>query len=167
MTVDRPGGHAGVEADAAVTATPGCRLVVRTADCVPVVLRGATAIGVAHAGWRGVAAGVVEATAYAMEQLGSPPTTAALGPHIRRGCYEFGAADLDEVTRALGPEVREATSWGTPALDLTAAVRRALGRSGIVQIDDVGACTACSDVYFSWRARQETERFATIAWIEA
>jgi len=159
VEVTEPGEHRGAEADGAFTATPGCRLAVRTADCVPVVLVGDGVVGVAHAGWRGLADGVIEATATAMGSV----REAHIGPHIRRGCYEFATPDLDEVARVLGDGVRAKTTWGTPALDLTLGVREALGD---VEINDTGACTACSDMYFSWRARQEPQRFATIAWLE-
>jgi copper oxidase (laccase) domain-containing protein len=158
VTVTAPGEHAGAEADAAVTRVPGARLAVRTADCVPVVLVGDAGIGVVHAGWRGLAAGIIQAT---MAEMGSVQR-AVIGPHIRAGCYEFSPADLDEVATALGDGVRGSTTWGTPALDLTAGVRAALGA---IPIDDAGACTACSDLYFSWRARKDTARFATIAWM--
>jgi YfiH family protein len=159
VEVSEPGEHAGVDADAAFTTRAGCTLAVRTADCVPVVLVNEAAIGVVHAGWRGLAGGVIEATVDAM----GAPVEAHIGPHIRRGCYEFGAADLETVASALGDHVRATTSWGTPALDLTAGVRKALPG---VAVHDSGACTACSDVYFSWRARAERERFATLAWLE-
>jgi copper oxidase (laccase) domain-containing protein len=88
--------------------------------------------------------------------------TAHVGPHIRPGCYEFSKADLDEVAATLGDGVRATTTWGAPALDLTAGVRSALGDIPLV---DAGACTACTDLYFSWRARQDAARFATIAWM--
>jgi hypothetical protein len=114
---------------------------------------------VVHAGWRGLAAGVVESTAEAMGTV----REAHIGPHIRRGCYEFGVSDLGEVVRALGDGVRSTTTWGTPALDLTAGVHAALGD---ISARDNGACTACNDVYFSWRARRDRARFATIAWLE-
>lgn len=158
LTVNAPGEHAGAEADAAVTRVPGARLAVRTADCVPVVLVGDGAVGVVHAGWRGLASGVIQRTIDAMSGV----REAHVGPHIRAGCYEFGADDLDEVTEALGAGVRATTTWGTPALDLAAGVRATLRR---VPILDSGACTACSDIYYSWRARRESARFATIAWI--
>ena len=158
VTVTAPGEHAGTDADAAITRMPGAKLAVRTADCVPVVLVGDGVVGIVHAGWRGLAGGVVERTIAAM----SGAREAYVGPHIRAGCYEFGADDLDEVTAALGTGVRATTTWGTPALDLAAGVRIALGD---VPIIDGGACTACSDIYYSWRARRESARFATIAWI--
>jgi hypothetical protein len=159
VEVTEPGEHAGAEADAAFTSQPGCTLAVRTADCVPVVLVGDGAIAVVHAGWRGLADGVIQATAQAMGTV----REAHIGPHIRRGCYEFGPADLDTVASALGDHVRATTSWGTPALDLTEAVRGVLDRT---TVHDAGACTACSDLFFSWRARADTGRFATLAWLE-
>jgi YfiH family protein len=166
VTVTRPGEHAGIEADAAVTAVAGCRLAVRTADCVPIVIAGGDAVAVVHAGWRGVAAGVVDSAVDAMRALGSEPSRAWLGPHIRAGCYEFGADDLAAVAARLGDHVRATTMWGTSALDLTAATAAALEAAGVGNVEDDGVCTACSTLYFSHRARGEHERFATIAWVE-
>jgi YfiH family protein len=159
VEVTEPGQHTGAEADAAFTSQRGCTLAVRTADCVPLVLVGDAAIGVVHAGWRGLADGVIQATARAMGKV----REAHIGPHIRRGCYEFGEVDLDTVAGALGDHVRATTSWGTPALDLTEGVRRVLGGARVL---DAGACTACSDLFFSWRARADHGRFATLAWLE-
>src|SRR6478736_4329857 len=62
ITVEAPGQHAGTEADAAVTRVPGAVIAVQTADCGAVLLEGDGVIGVAHAGWRGLHAGVIEAT---------------------------------------------------------------------------------------------------------
>lgn len=165
VRVATPGGHAGVKADAAVSDRPGCALAVLTGDCAPVALASAEGvIGVAHAGWRGVAAGVVEATVAEMRALGASAVKAAIGPCIRAGCYEFGAADLDEVAGRLGDEVRATTCAGRPALDLPAAVRVALRRVGVVDVDDPGTCTACSADHFSWRARKEKQRQAVVVW---
>ena len=154
----KPGADAGVEADAAITRVQGVKLAVRTADCIPLVLVADDGIGVVHAGWRGLAAGIVQKTIAELGSVGQ----AYVGPHIRAGCYEFGAVDLDDVAKVLGDGVRGTTVWGTPALDLTTGVRAALGD---IPVEDTGACTACSDVYFSWRARRDTGRFATIAWM--
>lgn len=164
MVVTEPGEHAGVAADAIVTATPGAVVAVHTADCAPVLLDGGGAVGVAHAGWRGLTAGVIEATVAAMDDLGHRPTTARLGPCIRTRCYEFGGAELDEVEAAYGPAVRGTTAWGTPALDLAAGVRTACERLGVA-LDDDGTCTACSPRHWSHRARADTARQALVAWI--
>ncbi len=154
-----------MDADAAVTAVPGCTLAVRTADCAPIVLEGTRTVGLVHAGWRGLVAGVVEATVTALADLGDHPVSARLGPCIRPGCYEFGGPELDLVVDRFGPEVRTTTTWGTPALDLPAVVRAALAPHG-VRLEDASGCTACDRRWYSHRARRETERFATLAWLE-
>jgi YfiH family protein len=168
VIVNRPGEHAGASADAAVTAVAGCRLAVRTADCVPVVLVADGAVGVVHAGWRGALEGVVLASVAALRGIGGDaPVRAVIGPCIHTECYEFGARDLDTMVARYGPDVAGVTSEGSPALDMRAVVRAALGESGIDAIDDGDPCTACSaDDYYSHRARAEVERFATIAWLE-
>lgn len=165
VRVDAPGQHAGTKADAAVTAHAGCALAVLTADCAPVALASAEGvIGVAHAGWRGAAAGVLEATVDAMRELGATAIDAVVGPCIHSECYEFGAADLDRLAATLGDTVRATTTGGRPALDLPAAVRAALERAGVTAIDNIDVCTACSEDHFSWRARQEMQRQAVVVW---
>ena len=165
VRVTRPGDGAGTKADAAVTAEQGCALAVLTADCAPVALASSEGvIGVAHAGWRGVAAGVIEATVAEMEALGATGIEAAIGPCIHAECYEFSPTDLDAVAARLGDTVRATTAAGGPALDVPAAVGVALQRAGIDTVNDVGVCTACSKGHFSWRARKETQRQATVVW---
>jgi hypothetical protein len=166
VVVDAPGEHAGSDADALVTATPGCTLAVRTADCAPVVLQGKGSVGLVHAGWRGLVAGVVARAVEVMRGLDDPPARAVLGPCIRAGCYEFSGPDLDVVAGRFGDGVRATTMWGSPALDLAAVVRAACAAAGIAEVDDEGACTACDDRWYSHRARGEPERFVTLAWIE-
>lgn len=165
VVVTRPGEHAGVKADAAVTATDGCVLAVQVGDCAPVALVADGVVGVAHAGWRGLAEGVLPATVDAMRRLGAGPITATLGPCIRAGCYEFGVDDLDRVAATLGEGVRGTTSVGTPALDVPAAVRASLGGVGVTDLVDLGVCTACSADHWSHRARAEGERQAVVAWM--
>jgi YfiH family protein len=165
VRVTRPGDGAATLADAAVTAAPGCALAVLTADCAPVALASSEGvIGVAHAGWRGVAAGVIEATVAEMEALGATAIEAAVGPCIHAECYEFGDRELDDVAGRLGDTVRSTSAGGRPALDLPAAVRAALARAGVEAVGDAGVCTACSPSHFSWRARKETQRQATVVW---
>jgi YfiH family protein len=165
VVVEHPGDHAGDEADAAVTAIPGCALVVRTADCAPVMLAGDGAVGIAHAGWRGLLAGVIEATADAMRGLGVEPTSASIGPCIQPAEYEFGLADLELVVARLGDSVRGVTRQGTPALDVPAAVRAAALRAGIEQVSGGSFDTAIRSDYYSHRVRGERERLATFAWM--
>lgn len=165
VTVTEPGEHAGADADAVVTATPGCTLAVRTADCAPIVLEGRAGVGLVHAGWRGLVAGVVDAAVDALRALDGGPLRAHLGPCIRAGCYEFGEPELAEMSRRFGDEVTSTTTWGTPALDLPAAVRSALRAAGALLVSDDAGCTACDPRWYSYRARGETERMATVAWM--
>ena len=168
VVVTRPGEHAGADADAAVTATPGCELVVRTADCMPIALLAPGAVGMVHAGWRGLAAGVLERAVQALGRLGVDPGSlrAEIGPCIRAGCYEFDAAGRDELAARYGDDVRATTVWGTPAVDLVAGATAALGRAGVPGVDVVGGCTACDRTWYSHRARAETARQASSAWLD-
>lgn len=164
--VDRPGDCAGHEADAAVSGHPGAALAVFVADCAPVALASPEGvIGAVHAGWRGLAAGVIENAVRAMAGLGATRIEAALGPCIHAGCYEFSPHDLDEVAARLGDAVRGRTADGRAALDVPAAVRRALAGAGVSLRADHGGCTACSPDHFSHRARREPERQAMVVWI--
>lgn len=157
---------AGATADAAVTAVPGLALAVYTADCAPVVLVTPGAVGVAHAGWRGLVDGVLQNAVAALRTLGGGPVAAHVGPHIRSRCYEFGSDDLAVVADRLGPRVRASTAWGTDALDLTAGVVAALAEVGVDEVHDSGVCTACSPFHFSHRARVDRGRLASVTWID-
>lgn len=167
VVVRAPGEHAGAEADAAVTGVRGAALAILTADCAPVAFASPEGVlGVAHAGWRGLVAGVVEATASHMRALGATSIEAALGPCIHPECYEFGAADLDEVAARLGPRVRATTRQGDPALDVPAAVAQACRRAEVDLVWSSPVCTACDvDGSFSHRSRADEERQALVAWV--
>jgi purine-nucleoside/S-methyl-5'-thioadenosine phosphorylase / adenosine deaminase len=165
LTVSAPGEGAGTKADAAATAEVGCVLAVLAADCAPVALASPEGvIAAVHAGWRGLAAGVVAQAVSTVRRLGGSEVEAILGPCIHPECYQFGSAELDVVSARLGPAVRATTRAGSPALDVPAAVRSALGGAGVTRVGDVEVCTACSDEYFSWRARGELARQALVVW---
>ncbi len=149
-------------ADAAVTAVRGLALAVVTADCAPLVVACDDAVGVVHAGYRGLAAGVVEAAIAHLRDIGTGEVRAFLGPCIRAGRYEFGPDDLARLVAQFGPRVEGRTRDGSPALDIPAAIRVVLERSGVVAFDDCGVCTADSDRYFSYRGNGDTGRQATI-----
>lgn len=158
--VNGPGDAAGSVADASVTRHKDAALSVLTADCAPIALASDDgAVGVVHAGWRGVLAGIVDAAVAAM----SPGRiVAAIGPCIHSECYEFGVDELSRFDRS----VRSTTSDGRPALDLPAAVRLVLDKAGVEVAFDADTCTACaSDRYFSYRARGEMERQAVVAYL--
>ena len=167
VTVAQPGGHAGARADGAVTTATGAPIAVHTADCAPIGLVGAAGVvGVAHAGWRGLVAGVVAETVGRMRALADGPITAVVVPCIHPECYEFGAADLDLVAEALGADVRAVTGHGTPALDLPGAARTALADAGVEIVEVDPRCTGCDPAFFSHRARADRGRQALLGWIE-
>jgi hypothetical protein len=167
VVVEAPGDQAGVAADAAVTRCPGAPLAIHTADCTPVALVAREGVvGAVHAGWRGLAAGVIEATVERMRSLGATDVQAVVGPAIRPECYEFGTDDLDVVATAYGPQVRGTTAGGRPALDMPAGVGAALARAGVATVGQTGICTSCDDRFFSHRARQDAGRQALLVWLD-
>jgi YfiH family protein len=165
LEVEEPGQGSGEEADALVTTRPGLALAVLTADCAPVAFTSPEGIiGVAHAGWRGLEGGVLEATVSALRARGASSVQASLGPCIHACCYQFGPEDLRRLVGRFGPTVVSTDRAGRPALDVPAAVRAALAHAGVERIDDADVCTACSDRHWSWRARADTARQATVVW---
>ena len=117
-----------------------------------------------RAGWRGLQVGVLQRAVDAARGMGATELRAVLGPCIHAECYEFGAGDLDAVAAQLGDGVRALTAAARPALDVPSAVASALKQAGVTELDDVGVCTACSDNYFSWRARGDLARQAMVVW---
>jgi len=139
------------EADALVSSQPDRVLVVRVADCVPVLLADPVSgvIGAVHAGRPGLAAGVAPAAVDRMRTLGARDLTAWLGPRVCGGCYEVPESMQAEVG-ALVPEAVSTTSWGTPSLDIGTGVRAQLESLG-VDVVDVGVCTRESGDLYSYR----------------
>ncbi|HSM01911.1 MAG TPA: polyphenol oxidase family protein [Acidimicrobiia bacterium] len=149
----------GGEADAAFTVVPGLPIAVSTADCLPVMLEGDGAVGVAHAGWRGAAAGVVRAVRRAMENAGVPPSRAAIGPGIGPCCFEVGSEVADRF-----PGHASETGWGTLSVDLPAAVAADLEGLRIWMSRD---CTRGDDRFHSYRRDGTSARQVAIAWLPA
>lgn len=137
--------------DALVSGGRDAVLAVLTADCAPVALVGPGGFGAVHAGWRGVAGGVLEAAVERVVRLGGGPVRAVLGPCVRPSCYEFSPADLEPIASCYGPGVEGRTAQGRLALDLPAAVMAALAGVGVTDVTDTGVCTACSPDHFSHR----------------
>lgn len=168
VSVVRDGDGLGVRprADALVTDVPGVTLVVRVADCVPVLLAdpGARVAGCVHAGRAGVLAGVAPAAVKAMRELGAGDLTAWIGPHVCGACYEV-PEEMQEEVAAVVPETRATTSWGTPALDIGAGVTAQLAAAGC-DVVDAARCTHESDDLFSYRRDGKTSgRFAGLVQI--
>jgi YfiH family protein len=159
------------ETDALISDEPGVALLLRFADCVPVVLYDPQrqAIGLAHAGWRGWVAGVVQNTVSALQSaFGSQPAdlVAGVGPAIGPCCYEVGPDVVAAVERiaGAGTDLLRRPPDGVVHLDLPGAVRWQLQRSGVRRIEDSGLCTHCrTDEFFSHRAEHgHTGRFAAV-----
>ncbi len=170
VTVRSPGCEAGAVADAAVTTTVGAQLLIRTADCAPIVLwgqsvEGVRVLGVAHAGWTGLMAGICESVVRTMRDLGAAKIRARIGPCIGPECYEFGAQELAKVASRFGPSVVSMSSWNTPALDLSVAVAQSLRLVGVPTEKMNGwMCTACEPTrLYSHRARQDGGRLGLLA----
>lgn len=154
VTVARPG-PAG-SADGLVTVVEELPLAVFTADCLGVVMSGPGTVGVAHAGWRGLACGVIEATGERMAEMGCAPGCAFIGPGIGPCCFEVGP----EVAERF-PEDLARTTWGTTSIDLVAAARRRLAG---LPVEEDGRCTACGGG-FSHRRDGTAQRMAALGWV--
>ncbi|GAA4923313.1 peptidoglycan editing factor PgeF [Streptomyces coeruleoprunus] len=156
------------EGDAVVTARPGLPLAVLTADCTPVLLADPVAgvVAAAHAGRPGMVAGVVRATVETMITLGAEPDRiiARTGPAVCGRCYEVPEAMRDEVA-AVEPAARAETSWGTPAVDVTAGVHAQLERLGVRDRRASEVCTRESGDHFSYRRDRTTGRLAGYVWL--
>lgn len=159
------------EADAAVTATPGRVLAILTADCLPVVLasRAGDDIGAAHAGWRGLCAGVLEATVGAM-RTPAQQLMAWLGPAAGPQAYEIGedvfAAFVQRDPAAAAAFV--ATRPGHWKVDLYALARQRLQAVGVTAVFGGEQCTISDPArFFSHRRDQRGGRIATLVWMQA
>lgn len=131
------------DADAVWTSDPSRTVAVLAADCVPVLLAGRGSVAVAHAGWRGLLAGVVERAAAA-----AGATAAWIGPAIGPCCYEVGADVGGSFADRFGDDVVSARS----TLDLWAAAARAARRGGASDVHTARLCTSCHpDLFFSHR----------------
>ncbi len=151
--------------DALVSAEPSACLAILTADCASIALGSPEGVCAAvHAGWRGLAAGVIEAAASAMRELGASAVVGALGPCIHAECYAFSEPELCTVADRYGDQVRGRTSLGGPALDVPASVRSAMAGAGVAPAPGAEGCTACDERYFSHRARRDTGRQALVVW---
>ena len=154
------------EGDALVTTRRGLGLMVRVADCVPVLLADAASgvVGAVHAGRPGLAAGVVAAAVEAMREQGAAHLRAWVGPHVCGRCYEVPAAMREEVA-TLVPSAYAETSWGTPALDIGAGVASQLAAAG-VEVTRVPGCTREDRTLFSYRRDGAAAgRLAGLVWL--
>ena len=159
-----------VEADASWTATPGIACTAMTADCLPALFcdRAGTRVAAAHAGWRGLAAGVLEAAAHSLN-VEPQEILVWLGPAIGPKAFEVGAevrevfmAHMPEAAGAFVPSVND----GRYMADIYELARLRLARVGISAVYGGGFCTVTDPRFFSYRRSPRTGRFASLVWIE-
>jgi len=157
-------------ADGAVARVPGAVIAVLTADCLPLLLcdRQGTAVGVVHAGWRGLAAGVIENTVAKM-QVDPSQLMAYLGPAIGAAAYEVGE-DVRREFVAADQRAKAAFANRSPGkylADLYLLARQRLAKMGIMAVHGGGFCTfAESGRFFSYRRDGPTGRMASLIWME-
>lgn len=159
-------------ADASVTTQPGVICVVLTADCLPVLLcdRAGHVVGAVHAGWRGLAAGVVQNTIDAMRAQGAGDIMAWLGPAIGPAHFEVGddvyAAFTDRDSGANAAFRKVPGKNGKYLADLYHLARSALASHGVSRIAGGQHCTMReSDYFYSFRRDQTTGRMASMIWL--
>ncbi|WP_409297334.1 peptidoglycan editing factor PgeF [Pseudomonas sp. KCJK8993] len=157
-------------ADASWSATPGVACAVMTADCLPALFcnRAGTRVAAAHAGWRGLAAGVLEAT---LDHLDVPADQVLvwLGPAIGPQRFEVGA----EVREAFVTQLAEAGQAFVPSInagrfmaDIYQLARLRLAARGVTAVYGGGYCTVSDPRFFSYRRNPRTGRFASLVWLE-
>lgn len=163
------------QADASIATEAGAVCVIMTADCMPVLLadRDGKVVGAAHAGWRGLAGGVLEATVAAMRAAGAGELTAWLGPAIGPDHFEVGA-EVPPAFARLGAGAAGATALFLPLAgkpgkflgNLPQLARLALVRAGVAAIHGGEDCTV-SDAsrFYSFRRDRVTGRMASLIWI--
>lgn len=168
-------GEPEVTADAAVTDVPGVVLAVLTADCLPVLLAdaGRAVVGIAHAGWRGLAGGVIEQTITRMLQRGArrEGIVAHLGPAIGQGAFEVGedvvAAFNGDADADAGECFKQGAAPGKWQADLYALARVRLARAGVTEISGGTHCTHGEPArFYSYRRDAMTGRMGSFIWIQ-
>ena len=149
-------------ADGQATSVAGVAPVVTVADCLPIALAAPGAVAMLHAGWRGLAGGVVEAGVRAVRELGGEgDIVAAVGPGAGGCCYEVGE-EVHAAFAAHGDAVRRGRN-----IDLKAVAAREFGAAGVAAVHDVGICTMCADPELFYSHRRDggiTGRQVGVAW---
>jgi YfiH family protein len=153
----RVGVDSGSEADGQATSLSRVGLLVFTADCLPVALAGERSVAMLHAGWRGLADGVLEEGVRSLREMTAErELVAVIGPGAGACCYEVGA----EVQAAFGHAERRGP------LDLRGAARQRLHAAGVSEVHDLGICTICDERFFSHRREgARAGRQVGLAWL--
>lgn len=158
------------EADAMVSRTPGVRLLIKTADCIPVVLADESAgvVAAVHAGWRGLTADIVPLVVARMVAMGAVAARlkVGVGPSLGVECAEFSDPQAEIPAKYHWAIRAERLSRRTACVvDLWAILERQLKEAGVAdeRVEWMRVCTCCSPDWFSWRRDRDARRFGT--WI--
>lgn len=159
------------KADASIAYRAGVVCVIQTADCLPVLfcdLQGKV-VGAAHAGWRGLAHGVLENTVTCMRNAGAAEITAWLGPAIGPSCFEVGQ-DVYDAFVVRDPRMDsafQAHATGKYLADIYALARIVLRDAGVVEVFGGGLCTVSEkERFYSYRRDRVTGRMASLIWLK-
>ena len=160
-----------MQADACIATRAGVVCAIMTADCTPVLLtdRGGRVVGAAHAGWRGLAAGVLETTVNAMRDCGAEEILAWLGPGIGPQAFEVGEDVVDAFAHLQADASVFRAIAGRPGkflADLPALAKRALAEVGVTQVAGGEHCTVTDPKrFYSFRRDRTTGRMASMIWL--
>ncbi len=163
-TSDLDFGQPPIKADGQITRLERVGIMALAADCLPVALGGAGAVAMVHAGWRGLAAGILEEGVLRLRALGVEGEIAAIvGPGAGPCCYEVGP----EVHAAFAATPAHHSTGESSPIDLRAIAHRRLHNAGVTDVRDVAACTICDDTHFFSHRREAARagRQAGIAWL--
>jgi len=161
--------------DASIAIAPNVVCAILTADCLPVLFADldGTVVGVAHAGWRGLAGGVLGATVRAMRSAGAGEITAWMGPAIGRDAFEVGQDVVDAFLAALPGAATRACFVDYPGrpgkylADMFTLARLMLAQDGVTRVHGGGLCTASApDRFYSYRRDGVTGRQASLIWLK-
>lgn len=169
VVIDAAQAKPDTEADGAVANVAGSLCAVMTADCLPVLLsdRAGKTVGIAHAGWRGLAGGIIENVVRAMA-VAPQGLIAYIGPGIGARHYEVG----EDVRKAFVDKDPAATTSFVPRqngkyfVDLHELARQRLAAAGVAEVHGGGFCTASEERFFSFRRDRTTGRMASLIWLE-
>ena len=130
-------------------------LVVKTADCVPLLMESSKGVSATHAGWRGLEKSIFEKS-LDIHEISS--LKISIGPHARKCCYEVGVEFLDKFNKSINK------IEGKYYLDLTKNIKQ-FALENNINLEDTGECTICSKEYFSYRKNKTSERQFSFIWI--
>lgn len=161
------------EADASISTRPGVVCAIQTADCLPVLFCdvGGKVVGAAHAGWRGLAGGVLENTVARMRDEGASEILAWLGPAIGPKSFEVGQ-DVHDAFTAKDPAMSSAfrAIAGSPGkyfADIYMLARHTLEQIGVAQVSGGELCTVSEkNRFYSFRRDKLTGRMASLIWLK-